>query len=249
MADLQNRAIASPNFQTLKFREFASHAMRWPAPSLSGWLAVVGAALIAVVAPFHGAAYFNTDDGSEDLTSFQESWGEGLRDAVPAAFNFADSYQVYKTYGVVTAVALTLLAIGFLGFHGAQDAQLTGWRRAIGRVACCTWVLLGLAALTEYLSPFTDQVFLVALPALLLSVILTAVYGFSTARRGAHAPWAARTLAVAALVFIPLVALFGHIPMGAYGFAVAWLAIGPRLARGNIGVAAPRPPASSNASR
>src|SRR5687767_7096545 len=102
--------------------------MHWPAPRLAGMLAVAGAVLVLLVAPFHAAAYFNTEDGSTDLLPWQEAGGEWLREAFPSAFDFASTDQVYKTYGVVTATALALLAVGFLGFHGLQERRLLGWR-------------------------------------------------------------------------------------------------------------------------
>lgn len=203
--------------------------MRWPSPRVAGWCGVAGALVLLLVAPFHAAAYFATPDGSEDLFPYQRAAGEAIRGA--AATAYSDPYASYLAFGRITAAGIALLAIAFIGYHGATDADLPRRARIVGRVAAVSWVVLGAAALAEYLTPFTDQIFLVAAPSLLATIVLTAVYGWMRARHGPEPRWTAWALFAGAVAYVPLIVLFGHIPMGAYGFSAAWLAIGPRLAR------------------
>lgn len=206
--------------------------MRWPPPRAAALAAMIGSVLVLLFGPFHAAAYFNTPDGSEDLFRYQTEAGRALREAIPAAYGFAAPYDVYLTYGKLTSIGMALLGIGFLGLHGTRDASLPKGPRNVGRAACIAWVGLGASALAEYFTPFTDVIFPFAAASLLATILLTAIVGIVHARRRTWPRWVGATVAGAAIAFVPLVILAGHIPMGAYGFAIAWLAIGPWMRRG-----------------
>lgn len=209
--------------------------MRWPSPRAAAIAAMLGAAILLLFAPLHAAAYFNTPDGSEDLFAYQAAGGRWIRETIPSAYGFAEPYEVYLTWGKLTSIGIALLGVGFLALHGTRDATMTKGRRTLGRAACVAWVALGLAALLEYFTPFTDIIFLVAVPSLLATVVLTAIYGIQHARARTWPRWVGASLAAGALLFVPLVVLFGHIPMGSWGWAIAWLALGPWLAKGAPG--------------
>jgi len=197
--------------------------MRWPSLRVTRLLALAAVALNLAVAPFHGAAYFATEDGGEDLMPHQEAWGSAVRGAFPGLYD-GDAYGVYLMFGKLTAAAVALFAVAFAGLHGAQDARLPPRRRTTGRVLVGAWALFALLALGEYFTPFTDALFLVMVPVLLTVLVLSGVYGVMTARAGILPRRVGWAFLAAAIAFIPLVILAGHIPFGLYAFSFAWLA-------------------------
>lgn len=212
---IRNRLQKRPRFEG---------RMRWPAARLSAIVGTVAALLSFVSAPFHGAAYFATEDGSTDLFAHQSAWGEAVRDAFPVLFD-GDTYATYIAFGKVTALVVALFAVAMAGLHGLQDATLGRARRMTGRVVVTLWAVFAVAVVAEYFTPYTDEVFVVALPVLLLLIVLTAVYGWMTAKAAALPRRVGWALFGAAVAFIPLVVLAGHMPVGFYGFSLAWLAV------------------------
>lgn len=198
--------------------------MRWPDARLAAALGCAAALLNLVSAPFHGAAYFATEDGSKDLFAHQTAWGEAVRGAFPSLYD-GDAYATYLMFGKVTAVVVVLFAVAMAGLHGLQDAGLPRARRVTGRVVVALWSVFALAVVGEYFTPYTDAIFVVALPVLLLLIVLTAVYGWMTAKAAVLPGRVGWALFVAALSIVPLVVLAGHIPFGFYGPSAAWLAV------------------------
>lgn len=216
--------------EKLKGRGGVDRRMRSPPLRAACIVATIAALVNLVVAPFHAAAYFATEDGSEDLLAHQVAMGEAIRGALPSLYA-GDAYDVYLALGKLTALAVAGLAFAFAGLHGAQDAALPRARRIVGRVLVGVWALFGALAVGEYFTPLTDVLFLAAIPTLLALLVLTGLYGWWTARSGVLPRRVGWAFFAAALAFIPLVIAFGHVPFGLYGFSLAWLSTVPVLWR------------------
>ena len=181
-------------------------------------LGLAAALLNLLVAPFHGAAYFATADGGEDLLPHQRAWGEALRGALPGAFAFDDPYGVYLAYGKLTAVAVALYAAAMVALVLARPRRAGG----LGKATAAAWSLFALLAAAEYFTPFTDQVFLALVPVLLATLVLTGLLGRKLARGGGTPRLFAHALLGGAVAFVPVVIVAGHIPFGLLGLGAAW---------------------------
>lgn len=196
--------------------------MKWPPLRLALVVGLLGALLNVAAAPFHGAAYFATEDGSTELMPHQEAWGAWVREHVPVAFS-GGADAAYLFWGKLSAASFVLTAFALAGLHGAQEARLARGARIVGRTLVATWGVVALIAVFLYYVAVLDPVFVAMLPFLLASLVLTGVYGIQTVRRGAYPRAVGWALFSAALAFVPLVIFAGHIPFGLLGFDVLWL--------------------------
>lgn len=196
-----------------------------PAPLRLALVTGVAAGLVNLLtAPFHGAAYFATEDGSTDLFPHQVAWGAWLRGAVPAAFAGGPD-AAYLLWGKGTALAVLLYAVAFFFLQRAQASRVTRGPRLVGRLASAGWFLFAAFSSFLFYGALVEAVFLAMVFTILVTLVLTATYGVMIARRRVLPARVGWSLLAAALAVVPLVVIGGHIPLGFWGFAFAWFGL------------------------
>jgi hypothetical protein len=200
----------------------------------SGWAAVAGAVLGAVLTPLHAMARHATADGEQDLAlPWTRAWSEPLSAAVRPLLNWSDPDTVYVTYGkgwLVVLAAVALCAVAVRRRRSPHGAETWGWRLALPAYA-----LTALAALVTYWTPWwLDIAFVVlAVPGLVLTVVGSTVLGVALLRRGFRPRLTAWLLALTVPLFLVLaqVVSFGGTLMPV---VLAWAVAGWSLASGQL---------------
>jgi hypothetical protein len=190
-----------------------------PPSPLLGRLAFFAACVGTVLGPLHALARFATADGSGDLDSPLVSWW-----AVPAADTFRSLLDwgspdtVYLTYGKLwapLALAATVFAVAVRRGRTPVGLERWGWR-----LAPVGYGLAVVATFGEYWTPWLDETFLlVALPAVLVSLVGSTVLGIALLRRGVRPRATGWLLATWILSFIVLDSV---IAMGAALLPMLW---------------------------
>lgn len=186
-----------------------------------GVLAMAAGALGILYTPFYAAAYLATSPDRPLVP-----WDEALRGAVPAAFDFAAPHDVYVTYGRIFPLVVAGLLAGMWalrGFHGPAPARLL---RASYYGLVGTQSVLVVGVVVEFYTPYLSEAFLVVFPAVMLGLVSYILYGIASLRARTLPRSASWMLIAGAALVVPLVALFGHIPMALYGLYAAWIRVG-----------------------
>lgn len=183
--------------------------------------AAFGAAAVAtVLAPVHALARYATEDGKADLDlPGVRTWAEPAREALGPLLDWGSPDTVYVTYGKLffpVVLLATLSALAVRGRRGeTHGAETWGWR-----LASVGYVVLVLASLGEYWSPWLDESFAVlAIPGLLLSLIGSTTLGVALLRRG----FRPRSSAWLLVLFLPLLLVLSNlVALGAGLLPVLW---------------------------
>lgn len=195
-----------------------------------GVVAAAGGVLGLLWAPFFGAAYMATPDGTE--AALAEWWSGRFREALPGAFDFDDPEGVYETFGLLSPLVIGALLAGVAALHRRQGAALRPWGIWTGRVFMATHALLVLGAAVSFYTPYLELGFLAGiLPGMLLSVVGYVVYGAATVRARIAPRAGAWLMILGGLAFFPLSIGLGHNPLGLSVVYVAWIVNGAFLAR------------------
>lgn len=195
-----------------------------PLPRVLGLVSIFAGILGLVYTPFHAAAYLASSAGAESPPLIR--WDSAFREALPWAFDFAGSDGVYVTYGRIAPLALLGFVAGLVGLHLIHGRERTRVLRTSFYALLATQSVFLLSTIVEYYTPFLDQAFMVGFPAFLLGLTSYLVFGIASLRAKTLPRNLAWTLIVGAALVIPLIALFGHIPLAMYGLFVAWIRIG-----------------------
>lgn len=187
-----------------------------------GILAMAAGALGILYAPFHAAAYLATPDGDPPVVP----WDGAFRDAFPAAFDFAGPDGVYVTFGRILPLVLVGFIAGLWALRTLQGREPSRFLRGSFYALFATQAVLFLSTIVEFYTPFLELAFLVAFPAMLLGLVSYILYGIASLRAKTLPRNAAWMLIGGAVAVIPLIALFGHIPLAMYGLYAAWIRVG-----------------------
>lgn len=188
------------------------------------YVAIALGFLGVVHAPFHSAAYLATDEGKSGGALLP--WAEPFRDAVPAAFDFSDTWDVYRTIGSIQPIVLVGVLAGLWLLHLLRGRSERRFELISFWVLFGAWAVFTVATAVEYATPYRDGAFVVGFPALLLSVIAFIVHGVAMLRAKTVSKALAWWLIIAGALFVPLAALFGHIAMATLAINVASVRIG-----------------------
>ena len=185
-----------------------------PAPNLIGKSAFAAACAGLVLGPVHALSRYATVAGAEDLElPGVRAWAEPAARLLDPLLSWAEPQTVYVTYGKLWLFVFgAMIACALLVWRGRHDAGIVrgvekvGWWLALPAYALLTVGLVGV-----YWTPFLEETFnLIAVPAMLLSIVGSLVLGIGLLRRRMR-PLAAGILLVAfgpLLLVIPdLVAL------------------------------------------
>lgn len=192
-------------------------------------VAVLAGALGLIYAPFHAAAYLATEDGADSQGAVP--WVGPFRDIAGSALTFDAPYEVYKTYGKILFLVFVGYLAGTIALHRLQASAGNRLERMGFRVLMVTQPIMIVGAAAEYWTPYTDEVFVIVVPTLLATMVGYALFGLGARRAGRIPQGAAWLLALGGPLIIPMVALFGHIPMGFYAWNIAWIWVGVHLLR------------------
>lgn len=183
-----------------------------------GRAALVAAAAGTVLAPLAALSRFATEDGKEDLESgVVRAWAEPARDTFEPLLDWASADTVYTTYGKLWTpilLAALLCAVTVFRRRTPTGAEKWGWRMT----------LLGMAGMTigvtgSYWTPALEEMFLFALPFMLLAIIGGMVLGIGLLRRG----FRPRTTAVLLVAWLPLFFMLSDvIALGAALLPMLW---------------------------
>lgn len=182
---------------------------------------MAAAVLGMLYAPFHAAAYLATSPDRPLV-----AWDGPFRDAFPAAFDFAGPDGVYLTYGRIFPFVMAGLLAGMWALRGFHGNAPTRFLQASFYGLAGTHSILVLASMVEFYTPYNNEAFLVVFPAMILGVVSYVLYGIASLRARALPRTASWMLIGGAALVVPLIALFGHIPLALYGLYVAWIRIG-----------------------
>ena len=187
-----------------------------------------------VLGQLHALARFETADGKADLdlpaTGF---WAEPAADALRPLIDWGSADTVYLTYGKLwlpVFLAFTLSAFVVRRRRAPRGAEKWAWRIALTGycLACLSvvaefWTQWG--ALDEDL---LDRVFLLTVPAVLVTILGSTFLGVVLLRRGLGLPAWLLALAFPLALVIPQVTSLGNVVLPiAFAFGI----LGRRIAR------------------
>lgn len=177
---------------------------------LLGYLAVALGLFGVVHAPFHSAAYAATDEGEGGAVL---PWAKPFRDAVPAAFDFSDTWDVYRTIGSIEPLVLVGVLAGLWLLHQIRGGSERRFESISFWILFGGWAVFTVATAVEYATTYRDAAFAVGFPALLLSVVAFIVHGIAILRAKTLPKALGWWCIAAGAAFVPLAAMFGHIAM------------------------------------
>ncbi|WP_433296246.1 hypothetical protein ACQP2F_37915 [Actinoplanes sp. CA-030573] len=208
-----------------------------------GMAAWTGAWVGSVLAPIHALSRFATADGAGDLeSSVVRAWAEPGARLLRPLLSWSDADTVYVTYGRVwfpLILVATAAAIVVRRGREPRGAERWGWW-----ITLVGYVVATLSTVGDYYTPWMDQTFaFVGIPAILTSILGSAVLGIVLLRRDFRPPATAWLLATWLPLFFVLSAL---IAMGAALLPMlwAWGIAGRFLARPATPTAAAAPASS-----
>lgn len=181
-----------------------------PSIRLLAYVAITLGLLGIVHAPFHSAAYAATDEGAGGAVL---PWAKPFRDAIPPAFDFSDTWDVYRTIGSVQPIALVGVLAGLWLVHQLRGNSQGRFEQASFWALFGAWAVFTAATAVEYATPYRDAAFMVGFPAFLLSAVALIVHGIATLRAKTVPKSLGWWLITAGAAFVPLAALFGHLAM------------------------------------
>lgn len=200
------------------------------------WAAVAS----LVITPIHALARFQTEDGKSDLdVAAVRAWAEPAAARLRPLLDWAGPDTVYTTWGKLYLPLFLLgTACAFLVRRSRPapfGAEKWGWR-----IALTGYVVLTVAVLGEYWTPYLEEFFAIAgIPGLLISLIGSITLAIGLLRRG----FRPRTTPVLLLLWLPLfLALSSLIAMGAafIPWLFAWGVAGRSLAEASADLAPQR---------
>jgi hypothetical protein len=154
------------------------------------------AAFGTVAGELHALSRINSHP--EDLEyPLTRAWAVPAMDALRPLLDWADPLYVYWTYGKIwLPVCLAFLAAAYLVFRRRRPvgAELWAWRVQLAAYALVTVSVTG-----DYYTPWTEQFFVVGLPALMVVGFGGPVLGILLLRRG----FRSRTTAWLLIGFLP----------------------------------------------
>lgn len=210
---------------------------------LVGLYAVLAAAASLLVAPLLALAYFETEEGAEELEAGTVSaWAEPARDAVGPLLEFASADRVYSTY--LQALALLVPAVLLCAWVARRlrpawpkRGERWGWSIALaGYLLLSLGVLLAgalLVALTPDATAVNVAFLAFVVPGLLVGTIGSTLLGVALLRTGYEprlTPW---LLALSIPLWLAGSIVLGHNGLGLVPLLVAWGVTGRRLWRGS----------------
>ena len=158
-----------------------------PAPDLIGKSAFAAACAGLVLGPVHALSRYATVDGAEDLElPGVRAWADPVASLLHPLLSWAEPQTVYVTYGKLWLFVFgAMIACALLVWRGRIDAGIVrgvekvGWWLALPAYALLTVGLVGV-----YWTPFLEETFnLIAVPAMLLSIVGSLVLGIGLLRR------------------------------------------------------------------
>ena len=188
----------------------------------------------------HAMARHQTVDGREDLQSgLVRAWSDPGRRLFRPLLDWASPDTVYLTYGkvwllvflvfTVTAFAVRRRRVAAGAVHGAER---WAWRVALTAYSLAT-VAVGLEYWTQWGAmdnDLLDTIFLLTMPALLLTVLGTTFLGVVLVRRGLGLPAWLLTLQIPLMIAISAVTSLGNVVLPiSFAFGI----LGRRLATGS----------------
>jgi hypothetical protein len=156
------------------------------------------AAFGTVAGELHALSRFNSHPGDLADGGLGAAWAVPAIDALRPLLDWSDPLYVYWTYGKIwLPICLAFTAAAFLAYrHRApRGAERWAWR-----VQLAAYALLTLSVTGDYYTPWTEQFFLVGLPALALIGFGGVWLGILLLRRG----FRPRATAWLLIAFLPL---------------------------------------------
>jgi hypothetical protein len=194
-----------------------------------GIAAWTGAWVGLVLAPIHALSRFATAAGAGDLeSSVVRAWAEPAARLLRPLLSWSDVDTVYMTYGRVWFPLILVATVGAVVVRWGRDprgAERWGWW-----ITLFGYVVATLSTVGDYYTPWRDQSFaFVGIPAILTSILGSAVLGIALLRRGFRPRATAWLLAAWLPLFFVLSSLIAMgaalLPMlWAWGIAGRWLA-------------------------
>jgi hypothetical protein len=183
-----------------------------------GTAAWVGAWVGLVLAPIHALSRFATADGAEDLeSSVVRAWAEPAARWLRPLLSWSDVDTVYTAYGRVWFPLILIATVCAIVVRRGREPR--GAERWAWWITLAGYVGATLSTVGDYYTPWRDQSFVVGIPAILISILGSAVLAIVLMRRGFR-PRATPWLLV---VWLPLFfGLSSLIAMGAALWPMLW---------------------------
>ena len=188
----------------------------------------------------HAMARHQTVDGREDLKSgLVRAWSDPGRRLFRPLLDWASPDTVYLTYGKVWLFVFLVFTLAAFVVHRRRVASgaVHGAERWAWRVALTAYSLATLAVGLEYWTQWgamdndlLDTIFLLTMPALLLTVLSTTFLGIVLVRRGLGLPAWLLALQIPLMIGISAVTSLGNVVLPiCFAFGI----LGRRLASGD----------------
>ncbi len=198
----------------------------------AGLAAMVAQALLIVVTPVAGAAYWATQAPTGGATP---PFVSAMRSLLEPLLTFASPDTVYHTYGKVFAPIILGFLFGLLALHTRQSARTRRLERWGFRVLLAGLALLSIGAFLEYWvgaaldsQTVIDVSFVAfAVPGFLLTLFGSPLFGIATLRAGVAPKLGAWLLILGGFpLAIGLAFVLSHLSSALLLFGLGWLVIG-----------------------
>ncbi|MDP9374519.1 MAG: hypothetical protein M3Q65_19130 [Chloroflexota bacterium] len=198
----------------------------------AGLAAMLAEALLIVVTPVAGAAYWATQGAAEGAPP---PFVSAMRSRLGPLLTFGAPDVVYHTYGKVFAPIILGFLFGLLALHARQSARTGRLERWSFRMLLAGLALLSIGACLEYWvgaalgsQTIIDVSFVAfAVPGFLLTLFGSPLFGSATLRAGIAPKLGAWLLILGGFPLgIGLAFVLGHLSSALLLFGLGWMVIG-----------------------
>jgi len=149
----------------------------------AGLAAMLGGLLGIVYFPLHAAAFFATS--TEPESEWVIAWSDAFRGLAVPLFTFASPDDVHTTYARLAVFVLMGFTVGLVALHSRQSAVAGRVERWGFRITLVAMVAFVASVIADFWLGGFDWVFLVLeVPALLLLMVGSPLFGIGTLRAG-----------------------------------------------------------------